>query len=398
MSKVVIISQHFPPERSGNASRIYDMAVNLSKQDLDIVVLSPPPTFPTGSFKRTWKLLASRDIDGIKNSQIWTWQPVSRDPKFLDRIAYYLIFPLCACFWILANYNRFDIIITSSPPLFTGIPGFMAKKLFNKPWILDVRDRWIDASISLGFLKKGSLYEKLSRNFERLCYTNSDLIAVTTRELGKKVSSSEEIAHKIVLIPNGVDTDYFYPLSKIKKNQIIYAGNVGYAQDLDKVIIALKQIIKKHDLRLLIVGDGDIKEQLEEVVKKEGLEDNVIFTGVMPRDKIPQLLSESLIGLAPLKKMETLEYAVPTKAYEYMACGIPFLGCGNGEILSLAVESGAGVIVDNTPEAIAKEVLKLLNNREEIELMGKNGRNFVKSNYDRKGIALKLKQCIEMIQ
>jgi glycosyltransferase involved in cell wall biosynthesis len=73
-----------------------------------------------------------------------------------------------------------------------------------------------------------------------------------------------------------------------------------------------------------------------------------------------------------------------------MACGIPFLGCGTGEIERLAKESGAGKIADNTPESIARVILDLINNSEKSHEMGKNGINYISKYYDRKKIALKL--------
>ncbi len=103
------------------------------------------------------------------------------------------------------------------------------------------------------------------------------------------------------------------------------------------------------------------------------------------------------MGVAPLKRLENLEYAAPTKAYEYMACGIPFIGCGSGEIAHLAKESGGGVIADNTPEAIAATLSALLDDPEKMEEMGRRGREYVAEHYDRRSVALKLKQCIERI-
>ncbi|WP_243669654.1 glycosyltransferase [Methanoculleus chikugoensis] len=133
-------------------------------------------------------------------------------------------------------------------------------------------------------------------------------------------------------------------------------------------------------------------------MKAESLTDSVIFTGILPREEIPRLLSESLVGgVAPLKRLVNLEYAAPTKAYEYMACGIPFVGCGNGEIAHLAKESGAGgVIAENTPEAIAATLSKLLDDPEKMEEMGRRGgREYVAKHYDRRSVALKLKHYIE---
>jgi glycosyltransferase involved in cell wall biosynthesis len=310
-------------------------------------------------------------------------------------MAYYLLFPLHAALWLLFARDRFDVIVTSAPPLFTGLPGYALKRTSSAKWILDIRDLWIDASIGLGFLKEGSISEKLSRRFEQLCLSRADLVGVTTEELGRRIASRYRVTAPMELMPNGVDTDLFRPTNGEKKRQIIYAGNVGHAQDLDKVALAVKSMNGTYNLKFLIVGDGDTREYLEKMVKTENLTDSIIFTGILPREEIPRLLSESLVGVAPLKRLANLEYAAPTKAYEYMACELPFLGCGDGEIAHLAHESGAGVIAGNTPEAIAATLSSLLDDPGRMEEMGRRGREYVAEHYNRRAIALKLKQHIE---
>lgn len=397
--KLLIISQHFPPDRSGNASRIFDMSNHLKKLGDKVTILAPYPSFPPGSFKRKWSFSESKQIDGIKLINLLSWQPTSENPNFLTRMAYYLSFPLHTLLWITFNSGKFDVIITSAPPIFTGFGGLFSKILFRKKWCMDVRDLWIDASISLGFLKKGSFFEKMSRRYEGICYSNADMIGVTTQELGRRILNTYDNIdeNKINVISNGVDTEFFYPFEVEKKNQMIYAGNIGYAQDLENVILSMKRIIKKFDLKFLIVGDGDIKNSLETLTIREGLSDHVEFTGLVPREEIPLMFSESLIGIAALKKMPSLEYAVPTKAYEYMACGIPFVGCGNGEISSLAEKSGGGIIADNSADVIADTIMDLLDNPQRMSEMGVHGREFVKEKYDRKQIAADLSTHINNI-
>jgi glycosyltransferase involved in cell wall biosynthesis len=112
---------------------------------------------------------------------------------------------------------------------------------------------------------------------------------------------------------------------------------------------------------------------------------------------MPRLFSESLIGVAPLKKLQSLEYAAPTKVYEYMACGIPFIGCGAGEIREIADNSGAGIIAENSPEGIAEAILQLVNDLEKRDNMGESGRKFVEQRFTRKTIATNLKNLIERI-
>jgi glycosyltransferase involved in cell wall biosynthesis len=394
--KILIISQHFPPEKSGNASRISDMAKYLVLDNCDVTVLAPHPSFPHDSFDKDWSISKKSIFNGVKLENLFAWQPASKDPGFVERMAYYLTFPLHAVIWTTLHHKQFDIIITSAPPIFTGFAGLSSKLIFKKKWVMDVRDLWINASISLGFLKQGSFFEKISRMYEQACYSRSDIISVTTQELGEDiVRTYKNISPlKVKVVPNGVDTAFFYPIQTEKKNQIIYAGNIGHAQDLENVILAMKKISDFYPLKFIIAGDGDIKEYLEGIVKDNGLEKFVEFPGLLPREDIPKMFCESLIGIAPLKKMKTLEYAVPTKAYEYMACGIPFVGSGEGEIRKLAERSGGGIISENSPESFADFIIELLSNTSRMDSMGTKGREFVEKHYSRQQIASGLKNNI----
>ena len=396
-TRILIITQHFPPDCSGNASRIYDLSKNLVLLGSDVTVISPHPTFPHGKLKRIWKLYSYREIDGIKHMNIFTWQPRKTDPSFFSRIGYYLTFPIHAIWWSLLKRKNYDVIITSTPPIFCGITGFFIKKIAKKKWLYDVRDLWIDASVGLGFLKKNSYFEKASRIYEQICYRDCDWISVTTEEIKSEIIHVYNILNeKTVVLPNGVDTSLFKPLIE-KKNRIIYTGNIGHAQDLEKIILAVKKINGKFPLEFYLVGDGDIKKSLEQLVEKDGMKNIVIFTGSLEREKMPTLIAESLIGIAPLKNLDSLKYAIPTKAYEYMACGIPFIGTGSGEIERLAKHSGAGVIAKNTIESIYEQMIYLLKDEKLMKEMGKNGREFVEKYYDRRKIAENLIHIIKNV-
>lgn len=395
--RILIVSQHFPPDNSGNASRIYDLSKNLVKQGVKVTAISPYPSFPHGSFKRIWKLHSSRKIDGINHISLFTWQPNGGNPSFVSRMSYYLIFPIHSIFWALLKRKDYDAILSTAPPIFTGITGYFIKKITGKKWFFDVRDLWINASIGLGFIKKGSLFEKVSRKYEKICYKTCDGITVTTEEIKNTISKTYNISKdKIKVIPNGVDIKTYKPV-KEKKRRIIYSGNIGHAQDLEKVILAVKEINKKYPIQFYLVGDGDIKRDLEKFLKKEGLDNIVIFTGLLPRGKIPELIAESTIGVAPLKNLDTLKYAIPTKVYEYMSCGIPFIGTGSGEIELIAKNSGGGLVAKNTAESIYEQIVHLLENEQLMEKMGKNGRKFVEKYYDRSKIATFLLRNIEQV-
>ncbi|MFW6040714.1 MAG: glycosyltransferase family 4 protein [Thermoplasmatota archaeon] len=397
MNEILIISNNFPPEKSGNASRIHDLAKNLVKLGVKVTVICPHPTIPIGNFERKKVRKEKKELDGIDVNKIWTWQPKHEDPTFLTRIAYYLLFPLHSLLYIINMRDEYEVIMTTSPPIFVHIPGLFAKIFLDKEWILDIRDLWIDASSELGFVDEDSIFKKLSERFEKICLKFTDHITITTRKMEEKLEDKYDLneTEKFLFLPNGVDIDIFSPKNLERKDQIIYAGLLGHAQDLENPILAMEKLNGRYDIKFKIVGDGDIRDELERLVESKGLENKVEFEGLVPREKIPEYLSSSKIGIAPIKSLKSLDYAVPSKIFEYMACELPFITSGIGEVQKITEESKAGVIAKNDAQSFTEKIAYLLENKDRLEEMGKEGRRFVEENFDREKIAEKLKDTIE---
>lgn len=397
--RILYVTQHFPPETSGNASRVYDMARNLVKAGAEVKVLCPHPTFPHGSWERTWRRKTERTEDGVRVINLGCWQPTAEEPGFLSRMAYYLTFPIHAALWALLHRKEYDVVVSSSPPLFTGIPGLMAKRLLkDKTLVTEIRDLWLDAAIDLGFVDEQSLSTRLGKWFENKLYESSDLLGVTTEEVARKVRAHHQLnGTAIELAPNGVDTDLFQPAETPEPAQrFVYAGNIGPAQDLETVIEAIGLVREDHpDAELVLVGDGETRPRLEQLTRELDLEDAVRFPGRVPREEIPALYQTATAGLAPLKASPALEYAIPTKAYECMACGVPFIGMGIGEIRSLAEESGGGVIAENDPGEVAAAMRELIETPKHRAGLGHDGRRYVEENVDRGAIASSFYEAIK---
>ncbi|WP_144920671.1 glycosyltransferase family 4 protein [Halorubrum salsamenti] len=395
--RVVVVSQHYPPDRSGNASRVGDTCVHLAEGDWDVTVVAPPPAFPHGQFSRTWKRKTSRTVDGVTAHRLWAWQPATEDPGFLARMAYYVLFPLHALLWLLFNHREYDAIVTSSPPIFTGLAGLPFGLLTDTPWIVDVRDLWIDAAVGLGFIDEGSVVERASRWYEGIVLRTADRVTVTTTVLGEDLVDRYGVDERSVRhLPNGVDTETFRPDGANREPTIVYAGNVGHAQDLAACIRAMSSVSSPGAL-LRIVGGGDTRDRLERLVAEEEVGDRVEFTGLVPRETIPEVLDGAMIGVAPLKRDDTLEYAVPTKAYEYMACELPVVATGIGEVETLIDESGGGLFVDNDPERLAVAFDDLLSDAERRDALGDSGRAHMVERYDRGAVARELGRILDEV-
>lgn len=391
---IIIISQHYPPDKSGNASRIRDMSNRLTKMGWDVTVLAPPPAFPHGEFDRSWRRKSSYTDNEVTIHRLWSWQPSKGDPGFISRMLYYVLFPIHAMFWLMIHFRSYDIVLTSSPPIFTGLAVFPITLINRKPWVVDIRDLWIDASISLGFIGENSFSVKLSKLFQKQTLQLSDHVTVTTATISKRLAKDYQIeTEKITLIPNGVDMRTFQSNGHESEPTIIYTGNVGHAQDLATCINAIA-LLETSNLQLQIVGNGDILDDLQDLAKEKNITNQVKFIDVQPRHKIPELLNKSLIGVAPLKNEGALEYAIPTKVYEYMACGLPIVATGSGEIEDILQESGAGMVVENSPDALANAFLQIYQNTDLQTEMGERGQQFVYEKYDRKKITERLNHLL----
>jgi len=395
----VIVSQRYPPEKGGNASRIHDTAVNLG-DGFNVTVLAPSSCYPPGNFERTWKRKQTDRDKGVVVHRLWTWQPQRENPSLLRRLPYYLIFALHAALWLVLNFRQYDVVMTSTPPITTGFPGLVAAAI-GTPWVIDVRDLWIENSIALGYISADSPLVTAGRTFQRLALHSADRITVTTETLGDAVADTygSEFRDRVRVIPNGVDINRFSSVSTPESSgsRIVYTGNIGSAQALEPCIRAM-QHVSSDDAVLQLVGDGDEVSRLKDVTARLGLEDRVEFVGLVDRDRIPEILDTATIGLAPIKDSPELDYAIPTKLYEYMACSLPVVVTGRGEIKRLAADTDAGIHTEPTPESIGAAIDSLLENPDKRVAMGRDGYRVVSEAYDRQAIAGRLGEVFRTLK
>jgi colanic acid biosynthesis glycosyl transferase WcaI len=396
--RIAYVTQMYPPDRLGHAARVHDMVVELAAQGDDVTVVAPPPTFPWGVHPRQRRRRVESVDAGVRAVRLWSWQPDRPDPSFTGRLAYYLVFAVHAWFWMAWNARRFDVVVSSTPPVFTLLPGRLARALGRRRVaVADVHDLWVDAAVSLGFITERSLSTRLSRWLETSSCRKADVVAVTTHHMGESLVARGIDAARVCWVPNGVDVARFVVAAQAaKKPQFVFTGNVGHAADLGLVVQALALVRRTHpEATLALTGDGDIRPALEEQARGAGLQDAVRFHGVVSHEERARIVAESVAGFALLRRLPSLDYLVPTKAYEYLASGIPFIGAKGREVAALAQASGGGLLTENDPEAIAETMRWVLDHPADAASMGRRGKAHVESTYDRAAVARRLRHAIQ---
>ncbi|MFC1984230.1 glycosyltransferase family 4 protein [Chloroflexota bacterium] len=216
-------------------------------------------------------------------------------------------------------------------------------------------------------LRKDHLYQMIGPLMTKINYSLSDKIILHSPILIKewnleKYKDKTSIAH-----------EYFLDFNKFKinnkfderENLIGYIGRLSIEKGVLNFVKAIPSILKeKEGLGFLIGGDGQLRDEIEEYLENESLNDKVKLEGWIPHDELPNYMNELKLLVIP-SYMES----GPIIALEAMACGTPILATRTGHVLEMIEAGENGFIMENnSPACIAKNVIRALEypNLEEI--------------------------------
>ena len=197
--------------------------------------------------------------------------------------------------------------------------------------------------------------------------------------------------------PNGVDIDIFNninPDSSFRVNYglegkkiFMYAGIFGYAQGLDVIIKAAKQLEDQKDIKFVMVGDGPLKEELMNL--NSNLQTNVLFIPNTEKEILLRWIASIHAFIVPLKDINLFRGAIPSKIFEPLALSIPIILGVRGEAYELFIrkkECGIAFEPENHKE-LAKAVMTLSQNIDFRNKLGATGKNYVEEEFNRKHLA-----------
>ena len=164
---------------------------------------------------------------------------------------------------------------------------------------------------------------------------------------------------------------------------LLFAGNIGEAQNLDAVVEAAKLLKDEKNIKFVFVGDGRRKETLEQFARENDLHDTVFFLGRYPITTMPVFMNASDVLMFSLKDELCFNLTVPAKVQFYMSQGKPVLAMINGDGADLVEEAKCGFSANaGNSEDFANKV-KLLSNmpKRELQALGENGRNCYQENF-----------------
>lgn len=371
--KILITGQYFEPERAAGANRMRRF-VEALKENHNIKVLTGMPCYPTGKLTKKYRGRMYIRERRLGVDVLRTYEYATPNEGWFLRVLNYITFfvsSIIGSFWT----GPADIVIATSPPLTVAMSGYIIAKIKRAKFIFDVRDLWPESIIEYGYAKDGVII-KIINNITEYLYRKSDFIIVATPGIKRKLKT--RINNKIQTLLNTVDTSLFNT-SKRKPNLyadfkndfiVTYVGSLGIAYNF-KLFVELAK--KMPRVKFVIVGDGEERAKISDQIEKHNIK-NIKLIKSVPYRKVPQKMKSSSIAFIPLAKSHLTNSVIPTKTFEYLACGVPIVITGGKDIKNIIEKNKCGYVVSDNVDSIITKIIQIKNSKKIFEIMCKNAR------------------------
>ncbi len=401
--KLLVICPHLEPDTAPTATVISRIIIELARRGTHIEVVTALPWYRGRRVGTGWRGKLLRNSDPAETLPA---EAVAASAKSSGSVAVTRVHPFASRFGGLAargagfvgftmlataaavlRRSRPDAVLAMSPPLTLGIAAGLAARRFRVPLVFNIQDVFPDAAVTVGAIRNRRVIAA-ARKLERLIYRSCDAVTVLSEEMKANIAAKVDPARApiIQVIPNFCDTEMIRPQSRDtayrhenglgERTVVMYAGNIGYSQQLEMLVAAAKSCRDRSDVVFVINGEGSARKALEE--SAAGLP-NLLLIDFQPAERLSEVLASADVHVIMLRK-GLAQSSVPSKLYSILAAGRPVLaavdpGSEVARVVSSA-ECGAVVAPDEETAFIAS-LRSMIDDPESRTVMGRRGRAFV---------------------
>lgn len=265
--------------------------------------------------------------------------------------------------------------------------GLLFAKTHQIPYVLEYNGSEVWMGRNWG---KPLRYEQLAIEIENTVLRHADIVLGNAEAFRSELLAKGVKNDRILIIPNGVDTDYFKPeidnhLVKeklgFKEGEIVvsFVGSFGPWHGAEVLAKSISKVTSQnHNVRFLFIGDGERMSSVKAIVQESHVEDCVIFTGFIDREMIGHYLSASDILVSPQVPNPdgTPFFGSPTKLFEYMAMGKAIVASDLDQIGSILSSGDDSILFKpGDSDELASAILILSSDSSMRARLGNNARN-----------------------
>lgn len=383
--RILFVSINFYPEP--NFFMGLPFAKELVRRGHEVEVLTGFPNYPGGKlydgYKIKWR--QREVIDGIPVIRVPLYP--SHDNSSVHRITTYSSFAFAASTIGAALVKKADVAYFSQGPVSEGLPAIILRFLRGIPFVYHIQDFEPDSLLSSGMFNS-RLGLKVVDVWCNFVHKRAAKIVAISPGFKQKLVERGVPETKLEMIYNWCDDSQIFvgkPYPSIAKEigmegkfNIVFAGNMGKAQAIDKVIdaAALVQQNCPH-VQFIFVGSGVNVESLKQKTVAMNLS-NVRFIPRKPINEIGSILKLADILLVHLKDDPVYRITIPSKTQAYLAIGKPILIAPPGDAANLVLKAGAGMSCEaENPQSISEAIRRFTSmSTDELTQMGENSKRF----------------------
>lgn len=354
-AKIVVVSQHYPPDQSTTAAIMAAIAGHLAAQAPVLVVSGTP-----GSASPQTTGPGRPVVVEVKNR-------IPAKAALIRRAAAEALFTMRVFVALLLRLRRGDVALTVPAPFMLPYAVAAAAKLKRARSALIMHDLYPDVLVMAGLLRSSSFLAKAIRGANALMFRALNAVVIIGRDTEALLLRYKGVTPgKIRFIPNwatlapGVRpilSDNPYRRSHAARFLVGLSGNLGFTHDPDVVFDAARLLRDDPDIHFLLSGWGIGFERLKQMQSDEGLP-NVTLVERVPEQDLEQLLAAADIWLIPYRR-DLAGISVPSRFYNLLAIGRPvlLLSEADAEAALTVSEHGLGWVVEpGNPDALARTI------------------------------------------
>jgi len=389
--KFLIVSQYFWPEEF----RINDLAFELVKKGHEVHVITGNPNYPKGVFIKGYGFkYLTETFQGVKIFRV----PIfPRRNNSIMLVLNYLSFIFFGSLFAYFHKEKYDKVFgVNYSPITAILPAIIYCKKNKLKLSIWVQDLWPESIIAASNIQS-EIIQKWVGKLVKFIYLKSDLIFVSNNEFKYSIIEKGISSKKIKFLPNWAE-DFFVSSKELKPVRkdfnipngfvIMFAGNLGEAQDLEAVLKAAELTKENHSIQWVFIGDGRKFNYLKETIKEKELTKTVSLLGRFPTESMPSFFKLADMMLVSLKDEYIFSLTVPGKIQSYLASRKPILAMLNGAGSKVVLEANCGLVANaGDYKKLAENVFESYTLSNEIlEGLGSNAFNFYLKNYSKEKI------------
>ncbi|HVE77037.1 MAG TPA: glycosyltransferase family 4 protein [Actinomycetota bacterium] len=362
MTRVLIVNQYYPPDRSATAAIFRDIAQTFAARAAAVRVLCGRPSYSSAR-RIPWRFLSRETADGVPVERVGSTSMDRR--KLIDRIINYSSFGVLAAARSLL-IRRPDVVVCGSDPPFSVWVSLIAAR--GRPVVYALQDLHPEFAVVSGMMRPG-LVERALERVHRAGLKRCHTIVCLGETMRDRVIAKGIPPERVKVVPHGAwppkhEPDPFLVerLRGDKEFLVVHAGNLGGAGAWETLVEAAEKL--PSEVGMLFVGGG---------FRETGMHPIPVIP-FRPEDEVPSVMKAGDLQVVTLRSgMEGL--VVPSKFYSIIANGRPVLAVvpSGSDIARVVEHVECGIVADPAdPADVLMKILWAKENPGELERMAAN--------------------------